>query len=146
VKKPTSGKPFFDTNVLVYAFREDDPRGEPARELLAEGGVIGVQILNEFVAVTRRKAGMSWKEVFEALAAIRVLCPSPRALTAETHEAALRIAERHGYHIFDSLVIAAAIEASCTTLYSEDLHDGQVIDGLTIRNPFKPPSRQFRPR
>jgi predicted nucleic acid-binding protein len=80
---------------------------------------------------------MPWEDVLEALAAIRVLCPSPVPLTLETHDAALRIARRHGYHIYDSLVIAAALDASCGKLYSEDMHDGHVIDGLTIRNPFR---------
>jgi predicted nucleic acid-binding protein len=132
-----NAKPFLDTNVLVYAFREDDPRNETARMLLAKGGVIGVQTLNEFVAVIRRKLGMSWEEVLEALAALRVLCPSPMPLTLETHEAALRLAERYGFHLFDSLILAVALEASCQTLYSEDMRDGQVIEGLTIRNPFR---------
>lgn len=53
------------------------------------------------------------------------------------HEAALKIAERHGYNIDDALVVSAALEAGCTTLYSEDLRVGQTIDAqLTIRNPF----------
>jgi predicted nucleic acid-binding protein len=80
---------------------------------------------------------MPWKEVLEALKAIRVLCPSPVPVTIRTHETALRLAGRYGYHIYDSLVIAAAIEASCSTLYSEDMRDGQRIEGLTIRNPFR---------
>jgi predicted nucleic acid-binding protein len=128
---------FFDTNVLIYAFAEDDPRTETAETLLAGGGVVGVQVLNEFVAVAVGKLAMPWEEVFEALSAIRVLCPSPVPLTMETHNTALGIARRHGYHIYDSLVIAAALEASCRTLYSEDMHDGQTIEGLTIRNPFR---------
>jgi len=49
----------------------------------------------------------------------------------------LRIVRRFGFNIFDALLIAAAHEADCTTFYSEDMHDGQVIDGLTIRNPFR---------
>jgi predicted nucleic acid-binding protein len=85
----------------------------------------------------RRKLGMTWDEIGEALAAIRVLCPSPVPLTVETHEAGLRIAAQYRFHIYDALVAAAALEAECTTLYSEDLHDGRIIDGrLTIRNPF----------
>jgi len=80
---------------------------------------------------------MSWSEITEALSAIRLLCPSPFPITVETHEAALQIAEKYGYGIYDALVIAAAIEAGCATLYSEDLHDGQTINGqVTIRNPF----------
>jgi len=127
---------FFDTNVLVYALDEGHPRGEIAGVLLAGGGVVGVQNLNEFAAVARRKFAMTWTEILEALRAIRALCPSPVPLTAETHDAALRISREYGYHIYDSLVIAAALQASCATLYTEDLRDGQVIEGLTIRNPF----------
>jgi predicted nucleic acid-binding protein len=130
-------KAFFDTNVLIYAVAENDPRSAQAEELLASGGVLSVQVLNEFVSVARRKISMSWGDVTEALDAFRVLCPSPLPVTIEMHEAALKIAEKHGYNIYDALVVAAALEAGCTTLYSEDLHDGQTIDGqLTIRNPF----------
>ena len=93
--------------------------------------------LNEFASVARRKILLSWSEVTEALDAFRVLCPFPLPITIEMHEAALKIAEKHGYNIYDALVVSAALEAECTTLYSEDLHDGQTIDGqLTIRNPF----------
>jgi predicted nucleic acid-binding protein len=123
---------------LIYAFGKDDPRQETARRLLSDGGVIGVQTVNELVAVARGKLHMSWKEVSEALTAIRVLCAPPTPLTIATHDAAVQIAERYGYHIFDSLVIAAALEAGCSVLYSEDLQDGQVIQGLTIQNPFLP--------
>jgi predicted nucleic acid-binding protein len=127
---------FFDTNVIVYAFADDESRTGIAEALLAKGGVVGVQTLNEFVAVAVRKLAMPWKGVLEALSALRVLCPSPVPLTVQTHDTALRITGRFGYHIYDSLVIAAALEARCTTLFSEDLNAGQVIDGLTIRNPF----------
>ena len=130
-------KAFFDTNVLLYAVAENDPRSAQAEELLAAGGVLSVQILNEFVSVARRKILMSWSDVTEALDAFRVLCPSPLPITMEIHEAALKIADKHVYNIYDALVIAAALEAGCATLYSEDLHSGQMISGqLTIRNPF----------
>jgi predicted nucleic acid-binding protein len=130
-------KAFFDTNVLIYAVAENDPRSAQAENLLASGGVLSVQVLNEFVSVARRKILMPWKDVTEALSAFRILCPSPLPITVEMHEAALRVAEKHGYNIHDALVVAAALEAGCATLYSEDLHDGQKIDGqLTIRNPF----------
>ncbi len=127
---------FFDTNVLIYAFREKDPRNQISRKLLGEGGVTGVQVLNEFVAVARRKLGFSWEEVLESLTAIRLLCPSVAPLTLETHERALQIAQRYSYHVFDALVIAAALEAGANTLYTEDMQDGQAIEALTIRNPF----------
>jgi predicted nucleic acid-binding protein len=130
-------KPFFDTNVLVYVIGETDERTVQAEALVASGGVVSVQVLNELAAVARRKLGMTWPDIEEALAAIRVLCPSPVPLTLATHEAGLRIAAQYRFHIYDALIAAAALEVDCTTLYSEDLHDGQVIDErLTIRNPF----------
>jgi predicted nucleic acid-binding protein len=132
------GKAFFDTNVLIYVLAQNDARTSRAEELLAAGGVTGVQVLNEFVAVARRKMHMPWKDVAEALDAIRVLCPSPVPVTMPLHEAAVKIAERLGYEIYDALVVAAALEANCATLYSEDMQDGQVIERkLRIRNPFQ---------
>ena len=131
------GKAFFDTNVLVYAITQDDARSNQSEELLASGGILSVQILNEFVSVAVRKLRMPWTDIREALDAFLILCPSPLPITIEVHEAALKIAETHGYGIRDALVIAAALEARCATLYSEDLQDGQTIEGqLTIRNPF----------
>jgi len=130
-------KVFFDTNLLIYAVAHDDPRSAQAEELLASGGVVSAQILNEFASVARRKLLMSWSDVTEALDAFRVLCPSPLPITIEMHEAALKIAEKHGYNIYDALVVSAALEAGCVTLYSEDFDDGQTIEGqLTIQNPF----------
>jgi predicted nucleic acid-binding protein len=132
-----SDKAFFDSNVLVFVVGQQDARTEAAEALLAAGGVISVQVLNELANVSRRRLGMSWEEVGEALAAIRTLCPSPLPLTSQVHEAGLRIAATYGYGVYDGLIVAAALEAECDTLYSEDLQDGQVIDGrLTIRNPF----------
>jgi predicted nucleic acid-binding protein len=130
-------KAFFDTNVLVYVVAHSDERTAVAEPLVARGGVVSVQVLNELASVASRKLGMAWGEIGEALTAIRVLCPSPVPLTVETHEAGLRIAAQYRFHIYDALITAAALEAECTTLYSEDLQDGQIIDGrLTIRNPF----------
>jgi predicted nucleic acid-binding protein len=72
------------------------------------------------------------------LDAIRILCPSSVPLIISTHETATKIAEDHGFEIHDALIIAAALEAGCATLYCEDLQHGQVIQGrLTIRNPFR---------
>jgi predicted nucleic acid-binding protein len=133
-----SAKIFFDTNILIYAVAQDDPRTARAEELLAAGGVIGVQILNEFVSVARRRLKMSWDEVTEAVEAILVLCPSPVPVTLATHAQGRKIAEGYGFSIYDALVVAAAMQAGCGTLYSEDFQDGQVIDGkLRISNPFR---------
>lgn len=130
---------FLDTNVLIYALAENDPRSPKAEELLAAGGTVNVQVLNEFASVARKKLKLSWAEIAEAIDAFLLLCPSPLPITVELHEAARKIAEKHGYGIYDGLVIAAALEAGCSVLYSEDLQNGQHINSqLTIRNPFTP--------
>ena len=133
------GGAFLDANLLIYAALQPDARSDRAGALLAAGGVISVQVLNEFANVARRKLRRPWGEVREALAGIRALCSPPLPITLATHEAALGIAGRLGYSVYDSLVIASALEANCATLFSEDMQDGQVIAGrLTIRNPFRP--------
>jgi predicted nucleic acid-binding protein len=58
----------------------------------------------------------------------------------ETHEAAVEISRHHGYHIYDSLILAAASQAGCTTVYTEDMQHGQVVEGVRIENPFLPPA------
>ena len=132
-----SDRPFLDTNVVLYAFRQGDPRSQRAEILLAAGGTLSVQVLNEFVNVARRKLNKSWEEVRRALGILRVFCPDPAPVTIETHDRAVQIAERYGYSIFDSLIVAAALERQCETLYSEDLQAGQVIEGrLRVKNPF----------
>jgi predicted nucleic acid-binding protein len=128
---------FLDTNVLVYAFTTD-PRAAAAQALLGRGCAASVQGLNEFTNVARRKLGMTWSEVRDALAAIRTICRTIVPLDIAIHADALRIAERHGYTIFDALMIAAAICADCNVLFSEDMQHGPVIDGrLRIVNPFR---------
>lgn len=131
------GDIFFDTNVLIYAIAEHDPRSARAEALLAKGGTISIQGLNEFASVARRKFGMQWSEIAEALDAILILCPSPISITLEIHRRAMEIAQNYRYGIYDAMMAAAALQAKCRTLYSEDLQDGQVIEEkLAIKNPF----------
>lgn len=128
---------FLDSNVLIYAFTTDE-RAAAAQALLQGRPVISVQALNEFANVARRKLGMGWDEIREAISAVRALCPTVLAVDIVAHEESLRIAERYGYSIFDSLVIASALQANSDTLWSEDMQDGMVIDGrLRIANPFR---------
>ena len=127
---------FLDSNVLVYAFTTDQ-RALRAQELLDRGCAVGVQGLNEFTNVARRKLDMTWDEVRAALTAIRALCRMVLPIDINTHTDALRIAERYGYGIFDALMVASALRGNCGVLWSEDMQDGIVIDGrLTIANPF----------
>lgn len=127
---------FFDTNVLLYLLSEDVAKADQAEVLLASGGLISVQVLNEFASVASRKLGLSWVEIREILNTVRAVC-GVVPITIESHNRALDISERYGFHIYDSLILASAILAGCTILFTEDLQDGQAIhDQITVRNPF----------
>ncbi len=127
---------FLDTNILIYAFGED-PRAAVAERLLADGGEISVQVLNEFVRVARRKLGFDWDQLDEAMIAIRTLARRIHDVDIGLHEAALTLARRHAFSIYDALIVAAALRGRCEILYSEDMHDGLVVaNSLRIVNPF----------
>ena len=127
---------FFDTNVLLYLFSADVSKAGRAEELMAGGGQISVQVLNELVAVARRKLGMTWHEVRDVTSQVRAVC-AVAPLTVKTHERGVQLAERLGVSIYDGMIMASAVLSGCSVLYTEDLQDGQVVDGqLTIRNPF----------
>lgn len=127
---------FLDTNVLVYAFSRD-PRSAIALELLGGGCVIGVQCLNEFVNVLRTRMGKPWKFVLDAAEKVQSLCPVVAPLDLATHKRGVALAERHGFSIYDAMIVAAALETGCDTLLTEDLHNGMVVEGrLRIENPF----------
>lgn len=128
---------FLDTNVLAYAFQRNDHRQPRAKTLLDGSNRIAVQSLNEFALVAIRKLRMEWAELDAALAALATLTLPPVALTLEIHRHGLALCRQYQLSVYDSMLVAAALHARCSTFWSEDLHDGLVIDGrLTIRNPF----------
>ncbi|MDW7710739.1 MAG: PIN domain-containing protein [Deferrisomatales bacterium] len=131
------GRAFFDTNVLLYLLSEDGPKADRAEAVMGGGGVISVQVLNEFASVATRKLRMTYPEVRDVLAPLRELC-AVEPVTSQIHDLGLTVAERFGFSLYDALIIASALFAGCNTLYSEDFQDGQRIDDrLVIRNPFR---------
>jgi predicted nucleic acid-binding protein len=126
---------FFDTNILVYA-QQADGKADRARALFADGGKLSVQVLNEFVAVSRRKQRRSWAEIAEAIDDVLTMVDPPLALTHDVHRVAREFAEEHRISFYDALIVASAIEAGCDILYSEDMQHGRSIGGLAIVNPF----------
>ena len=127
---------FLDTNVLMYLASSDSAKADRAEALISEGGTISVQVLNEATNVARRKMHLSWTETHALLATLRNLLPV-KAITLETHETGLELAERYGLSIYDAMIAAAALHADCDVLWSEDMQDGLSIEGrLRIANPF----------
>lgn len=132
-----AGDTFFDTSVLLYLFSSDRAKADTTEKLLAKRGVISVQVLSEFTSIGRRKLGMSWDELREALDSIRGLC-RVEPLTEQTHDVALEVAARYDLSWYDAMIVGAALLAECNTLYSEDMHDGlRIKRALKVVNPFK---------
>ena len=126
---------FFDSNILIYAY-STDMRRKRALTAIAGGGVISAQVLKEFTNVLRKKQKQDWAVIEAAVQSIRFRFPDTVPLTADTHAAALALARDHALAFYDALIVAAAIDAGCDTLYSEDLQHGRNIGGLAIVNPF----------
>lgn len=126
---------FFDTNVVVYQF-SDGPRADVARTVLSEGGVISVQVLNEFLSVARGKMKLgwiAWDEILTDLRELLTIVP----VTESVHDTGRWILERYKFSVYDSMIVGAALVAGCDTLLTEDLQDGMLIDGrLRVVNPF----------
>jgi predicted nucleic acid-binding protein len=127
---------FLDTNVLLYLVSADTAKADRAEALVDRGGTISIQVLNELANVARRKMGFDWAETDGFLESVRALLDVV-PLTVETHETGLGLSSRHGFSIYDAMIVSAALLAGCDRLWSEDMHNGLVIDGrLTIANPF----------
>jgi predicted nucleic acid-binding protein len=130
-----AGDVFFDSNVPLYLIAAHPAKRDRAKAIIAERGVVSTQVLNEFAAVAFRKYHVAWPAIRDVLGAIKAICRVD-PLTIEVHDRGVALAERYRFDIYDSLIIAAALNGGCTILYSEDMQHGQLIDGLTIINPF----------
>ena len=141
---------FIDTNVLIYG-QEAGAKSETARRMILAGGVISVQVLNEFAAVLRRKFGLEWAVIADSLADIRTALDPVRPIGVEIHTSAVALARSPGFSFpgfsfpgfsfpgfsfYDALIVASALDAGCETLLTEDLQAGRRVNGLTIVNPF----------
>lgn len=137
---------FIDTNVILYLTSSDEKKAVRSEQLIGQGGTISVQVLNELTNVARRKMQMPWPETRALLSIVRSLL-AVQPLTIETHEAGLRLAERYALSVYDAMIAAAALEADCETLWSEDMQNGMVLEGrLRIANPFLALGEEQAPR
>jgi predicted nucleic acid-binding protein len=129
-------KIFFDTNTLLYLLSSDNKKADWISKNLQQNNVISVQVLNEFTSASLRKIKISNTELDEFLDLFTSTF-NVRALDIDTFETGLMISRRYGYQHYDSMIIAAALQAGCERLYSEDMQHRQVIDKrLQIVNPF----------
>ncbi|HTZ94760.1 MAG TPA: PIN domain-containing protein [Terriglobales bacterium] len=136
-----SVRSFFDTNVLVYA----DDKSAPAKQqravnLVAEHrragtGVVSLQVLQEyFVTITRKlqvEARVARRKV-ELLAEFDVATNGVADILA-----AIDLHRLHSFSLWDALILRAAGQSGCRVLLSEDMQEGQEIDGVRVVNPFR---------
>jgi len=125
-----------DSNVLLYLHDKSDKRKRDiATNILSDNPKISTQVISEFINVTRRQLDLSKADIVTYCADLLKDCEIiPVSCDTLTNAAAL--IQRYDFQIFDSIIVAASIEANCTILYSEDMQDGLVIGKLTILNPF----------
>lgn len=133
--------PFFDTNVLVYAFDEGEiEKQSVARELIDEhltrgDGMLSVQVLREFYSVSRREhRPLSVEEAGEAVGYLATFTVGPE--DAETVLGAIRCSQEYMLSFWDALIVESALRGGADRLLTEDLQHGQIIEGLRIENPF----------
>ena len=132
---------FFDTNILLYSISrspvETVKRARAISLLADDSGALSVQVLQEFyVQATRSSRPDPIPHEFaagliEAWSRFRV-----QDMTMSVLRAALRIRQVYGFSFWDSAIVAAALELRCDRVYTEDLSHGQVVENLTIFNPF----------
>ena len=134
---------FIDSNVFVYLFDHTDTRRrEIARETvqrgIAEGSaVISFQVVQEVLNVTTHKMEQPLSDTDAIAFFDTVLAPLWRVYpSGELYRRAIEVKTRYRFGFYDSLIVASALESSCTRLLTEDLQDGQTIGSLTVRNPF----------
>ena len=126
---------FVDTNVILYLL-DDGPKAYRTEEILGQRPRVSVQVLNEALVNCRRKAGLSWEEAGQFFTGVQSLC-TVEDLTVQSHLIGRALAESYQFSIYDAMIVAAALLAECTTLWSEDMRDGLLVeDRLRIVNPF----------
>lgn len=124
----TGKKVFFDSNILIHMFSQDEFKAETAESLATNGGFISVQILNEVTQVLRKKLKLSWPEIDEIIA---VFCQlfKVEVLTLDCHQLGRKLAQRYQLQFYDAVALATALEADCDLFMSEDMNHGLLVDG-----------------
>ena len=137
-----SAEDFLDSNILIYLFDETDPtKCQRAEKLVRDSlinmtGCISYQVVQETLNILLRRLNVSTQSAMQLLDDILIpiwrINPTP-----SLYRSGLEVQSRYGFSYYDSLIVAAALQAGCTRLYTEDLQHGQQIQQLTIVDPFR---------
>lgn len=127
-----------DTNVAVYAFSDVEAKSSAAFDVVLRSSFVSVQVLNEFANVLVGKRKLDWEQAARMVAELRAAFDHVVSIDEDIHDHGIRLARKYRLAFYDALIVAAALSGGATTLYSEDMHDGLVVDDrLRIVNPFK---------
>ena len=130
---------FLDTNIIIYLYSEDeDDKRDTAYKIVNETDcVTSIQAMNEASNVWLRKHSLSKDVISRYLDEIELVCDDVLLVKRKTINQALELRERYGYSFYDCLMLTSALEAGCNIILTEDMNNGQIIDGiLKILNPF----------
>ena len=133
-----NGRCFFDTNIIVYLYSQDEPDKQYIAKNLVENNqpIISTQVLSELSNVLRRKFKLEYTDIVATINQIKAISQIS-TITSDNIVNALHLANKYHYSFYDSLIITVALAENCTILYTEDLQHGQIIEStLTIQNPF----------
>lgn len=133
-------KAFLDTNILIYAYSEDEPKKQSiALQLLdsfEDNVIISKQVINELSNILLKKFKLGSDQVENVLLEIDNVLPIVD-FDLTTQIKALKLKDRYQFQYYDALIVATALENNCTVVYSEDMQHNMLIDGnLKIINPF----------
>ena len=137
-----NGKAFLDTNILLYCFDGNDSRKQELARVLAnsllesDSGIISTQTLQEYFNAVTKKMKCDKKAALKDVKWYSESFPV-HVNTVKDILCAVGISIKAGFSFYDSLIIASAKAEGCKIVYSEDLNDGQVVDGVKVVNPFK---------
>lgn len=126
-----------DSGVILQLLSSDRAKRDRVEALLARRPFVSVQTLNEVASVCREKARMPWEDIDAFLTSVRHFCPVA-GLTERTHDTARRLAARYRLSIYDATIVATAMDAGATLVWSEDMHHGLVLEhSVSVINPFR---------
>jgi len=135
---------FIDSNVLIYQLDTQDPRkhaiaeGIISQAIATENACISFQVVQECLNTVLRKAEVRLDPAAARIWLDTVLAPLCKVQPSTAlYQRTLDIQTRYGFSFYDSLIVAAALDAGCKRLLTEDLQHGQRIEGLVIENPFR---------
>ena len=132
---------FLDTNILLYSISRNPAESLKRERAIAllddDSNALSIQVLQEFYVQATRSGRVDAiphelaAGLIESWTRFRV-----QEMNLEVLRTALRIRQTHRFSFWDSAIIAAALTLGCDRIYTEDLTDGQSIDGVTLVNPF----------